>query len=152
MTKDEIIYYNPEGQTPTYFPQDINQGIIKIKVDNLKTVFKGVKEINHLNDSFSAKNNNLISLRPFERAIIGTGLTPKLCDNMLIINTYHGIARVKGLTILNSPAIITSLDNDKEIELILYNGTPFLVKVLFGEVIGTGHMVKKGWDSLIITP
>lgn len=77
-----------------------------------------------------------IKMRPFERILFSTGLTVADMkeDIELQVRSRSGIALKRGLFVANQPG---SIDPDYRgvVGVILYNSTPFLVKVEKGERI-----------------
>ena len=102
-------------------------------------VYKGDKEVtgeklDKVRQSFNERG--YIKLRPFERALFGTGLTLADINTSLEIQVRprSGVSLKRGLFVANSPGTIDA-DYRGACGVIIYNSTPFLNQVDKGERI-----------------
>ena len=100
------------------------KGDVETSPDKLKKMEEGFQE------------RGYIYIRPFERMLFHSGLTvADMSDDMeLQVRSRSGIALKRGLFVANQPGTIDS-DYRGPVGVILYNSTPFLVKVRKGERI-----------------
>ena len=112
-----------------------------LSCNKIIAAYKGDKKVPEdklkaMNDGF--KKRKYIKLRAFERLLFGTGIFVEIPKGKEIqIRSRSGTTLKKGLTVLNSPGTIDS-DYRGEIGIILYNSSPFLTEVEFGERIAQG--------------
>lgn len=109
---------------------------IDLRVIKIFAVYKGEKKTSkaktdRLQESF--KKNGIIKIRPFERILFGTGIKilfnlTKAKDLEAQIRPAGNYALKKGLFIANSPVTISS-GYKQEIEVVLYNSTPYLIQI-----------------------
>lgn len=96
-------------------PTIINNSIFDLKINTFHKVNKYDGVIDNESETFCLTTNN--------RVLVKTGLIINVPDNtVLYIITRVPGALKDGLTVLNSPLIITS-EYTKEIEIILYNSS-----------------------------
>lgn len=82
--------------------------------------------------------SGVITLRPGERVLFGTGLSFAIpVGKEMQIRDKSGISLKKGLKVLNAPGTIDS-DFRGEVGVIIYNTTTTLVTVTLGEKIAQG--------------
>lgn len=108
-----------------------------VTVDNIKKAYKGNVEVvgdklEKMKEGFIERG--FIKMRPFERILFGTGITPSNIPEKIELQARDrsGVALKRGLLVANSPGTI---DNDYrgEIGVIIINATPFLNEVERGE-------------------
>lgn len=109
----------------------------ELKINSFKKVFKGHKQIEDSKLVLS-KEKGYITLRPFERALLGTGIFLDIpVGYELQIRTVPQLALTQGLTVLNSPGIYDSTYKS-EINVLVYNASQFLSRMAFNQVIAYG--------------
>lgn len=118
--------------TLKYLP---NSNYFALKVSVFKRVFKGAEELNLENSlRHSIEKNGKITLRPFERVVIGTGLKFNIPQELKLSVESNDKALIdRGLTVLGH-----YFDSNGELDVILYNGSQFLCDVFIKSVIGKG--------------
>jgi dUTP pyrophosphatase len=121
----------PKYETPGAVGMDVTaQSILK--------VFKGDEEVtgerlDKIRTGFEERG--YIKLRSLERILFGTGLSPKLPNDLeLQVRSRSGLALKRGLVVANQPGTVDP-DYRGEIGIILLNTTPFLNKVEKGDRI-----------------
>lgn len=110
-----------------------------LKVSSFKRVFKGAEELNLENSlRHSIEKNGKITLRPFERVVIGTGLKFQVPqDSKLLVESNEKLLISRGLDALGH---YFNIENG-ELDIILYNGSQFLCDVFIGSVIAKGLLI-----------
>jgi len=100
------------------------KGDFETPLDKLEKMKEGFKE------------RGYIMIRPFERMLFHSGLTvADMSDDIeLQVRSRSGIALKRGLFVANQPGTIDS-DYRGIVGVIVYNSTPFLIKVKKGERI-----------------
>ena len=102
---------------------------LDVRAFKILTIYRGDKEIKPeklKQAQLGFKERRFIKLRPYERVLFGTGITPvfKYETVELQVRPRSGTALKKGLTVLNTPGTIDP-DYTGEIGIVLYNSTPF---------------------------
>lgn len=109
---------------------------------SFKKLFKGNKEVLLDNKLQKSIEEGYLTLRGFERVLIGTGITVDVPQGYEIqIRDRAGNALKKGLLVANSPGTISAVYKG-EITVILINNTPFLCKITLGDRIAQGVIMK----------
>lgn len=130
-----------EGVFVPLYPSDLVSGF-DLMAKSFKKLFKGNKEVLLDHTMKKSIENGYLTLRGFERVLIGTGITVDVPQGYEIqIRDRAGNALKKGLLVANSPGTI-SADYKGEITVILINNTPFLSKITLGERIAQGVVMK----------
>lgn len=129
--------------TLKYLP---NSNYFALKVSSFKRVFKGSEELNLENSlRHSIEKNGKITLRPFERVVIGTGLKFNVPQGLnLSVESNDKVLIDRGLTMLGN-----YFDPKGELDIILYNGSQFLCDVFIGSVIAKG--ILSPFEKVIFT-
>lgn len=105
-------------------------------------LYSSDKEINLKEVMTQQQKNGIITLRPGERVLIGTGLHVAVPQGYeLQIRSRSSYALKKGLLVANSPGTIDS-DYRGEIGVILINTTHVLLEVKLGERIAQAVLNK----------
>lgn len=105
-------------------------------------LYSSDKEINLKEVMTQQQKNGVITLRPGERVLIGTGLHVAVPQGYeLQIRSRSSYALKKGLLVANSPGTIDS-DYRGEIGVILINTTHVLLEVKLGERIAQAVLNK----------
>ena len=105
-------------------------------------LYSSDKEINLKEVMTQQQKNGIITLRPGERVLIGTGLHVAVPQGYeLQIRSRSSYALKKGLLVANSPGTIDS-DYRGEIGVILINTTHVLLEVKLGERIAQAVLKK----------
>ena len=109
-----------------------------LRAKSFKKLFKGTKEVPLDKKLQKSIEEGYLTLRGFERVLIGTGVYVSVPPEFEIqIRPRSGNALKKGLTVLNTPGTIDA-DFRGEIGVILINNTPFLNKIVLGDRIAQG--------------
>ena len=109
-----------------------------IMAKSFKKLFKGNKEVMLNKKLQQSIKEGYLTLRGFERVLIGTGLSPTVPEGYEIqIRDKPGNALKKGLLVAGSPMTIDAR-HQGEMSVTLINNTPFLCKVTLGDVIAQG--------------
>tara|TARA_R110002126_G_scaffold2827_1_gene15602 strand:- start:30940 stop:31308 length:369 start_codon:yes stop_codon:yes gene_type:complete len=107
---------------------------MELRADRILQVFRGDREIDPENlakvqEGFNERG--YIKLRSLERILFGSDVDTA---EVLTITSCSKIALEKGLVVLAAPSDQLPADN-QQVEVIIYNSTPFLNKIEKGEVI-----------------
>ena len=112
---------------------------MELRADRILQVFRGDREIDPENlakvqEGFNERG--YIKLRSLERILFGSDVDTAgvLTIGVLTITSCSKIALEKGLVVLAAPSDQLLADN-QQVEVIIYNSTPFLNKIEKGEVI-----------------
>lgn len=121
--------------TLKYLP---NSEYFALKVSIFKRVFKGAEELDLENSlRHSIEKNGKITLRPFERVVIGTGIKFEVPRGLkLFVDSNEKILISRGLTVLGH-----YFSSEGELDIILYNGSQFLCDVFINSVIAKGIFI-----------
>lgn len=104
----------------------------------LLKLYNGKEEVDLEKNLPNTKDNGYFHLRPWERALVGTGIYMEVPEGYeLQIRSRSGNTLKKGVVVANSPGTIDS-GYRGEIGVILSNTTPYLAKVSFGELVAQG--------------
>lgn len=108
-----------------------------LRIHSFKKLFKGNQEIDLKEKlQYSINKRGCVTLRPFERMVVGTGLIVDLPQGLkLEIVNKQGLAISQGLTTLSPP-----IDGNYkgEIDIILYNASQFLSEIVLNTVVAKG--------------
>jgi dUTPase len=108
-----------------------------LKVNSFKRLFKGSKEIDLTQTlQWSIHEDKKLALRPFERMVVGTGVIAMMPQDLKIdISSKQSMAIQKGLSV-----IPTTIDSGYkgEIDVIIYNGSQFLIWVAQELIVARG--------------
>ena len=126
-------------QTPKYQVETTDS--FDLFFNTVKDIYKGRVKVDKSVMEHS-KENGYITLRPFERVVLGTGISfidfPK--HYKLQIVSTPGLALSVGIVMLVSPYYVESSYKD-EITLILYNSTQFPARLNYGDKIAKASIV-----------
>lgn len=130
----------PGVSLPEYGHKDSSS--FDLKVHSFKRVFKGAEELNMDNAlKYSIEKQSKITLRPFERVQIGTGIFMELPKGLILqITTKPGLALSHGLVVFDSPKIIGT-NHKEEICVTLYNSSQFLNRIYINDRIAKGTFI-----------
>lgn len=139
MVKLEIT--TDEGVVLPVYESELASGF-DLRAKSFKKLFKGTKEV-PLNEKLQRSiNEGYLTLRGFERVLVGTGIYIALPQSYeLQIRDRSGNALKKGLLVANSPGTIDA-DYRGEIGIILINNTPFLNTINLGDRVAQGVLMK----------
>lgn len=139
MSKVKVKVQDAEGLELPKYATEGSAGFDLI-ARNLKIVYDGIKEINMDKLAYTVHKGYFV-LRPFERALVGTGLFLELPEGSeLDIRPRSGLSLKRGITVVNSPGTIDS-DYRGEICVIIMNNTKYLSRINFGEAIAQGVLL-----------
>ncbi len=141
QSSNQIKLDYTENLIVTVYP--IEGNIVDLKVNSLLSLYKGIKEVNLKKELSSSISKGYITLRPFERVLVGTGvkITAIAPDKKFLVVTHPDIALSTGLSILTGSRVYTLDDIDKEIQVIMYNPSQFLCRVVIGQTIAHGVLM-----------
>lgn len=109
-----------------------------IMAKSFKKLFKGNKEVMLNKKLQQSIKEGYLTLRGFERVLIGTGLYIEMSEGYEIqIRDKPGNVLKKGLLVAGAPMTIDAKYRG-ELAVTLINNTPFLCKVTLGDVIAQG--------------
>ena len=109
-----------------------------LRAMRIMALYQGDRKINLAEKMNRSIEQGLVTLRPGERALFGTGLAfsiPKGYE--MQIRDKSGISLKRGLKVFNAPGTIDS-DYTGEVGVIIYNSTTFLAEINIGEYIAQG--------------
>ena len=109
-----------------------------LKAMRIMALYQGTKKIDLTEKMNRSIERGIVTLRPGERALFGTGLAfsiPKGYE--MQIRDKSGISLKRGLKVFNAPGTIDS-DYTGEVGVIIYNSTTFLAEINIGEYIAQG--------------
>ena len=130
-----------EGVFPPIYA-DANSATFDFMAKNFKKLFKGNKEVPLNKKLQQSISEGYLTLRGFERVLIGTGLSITMPQGYALqILSKKGAALKKGLVVADSPSIIDG-NHKGEIGIILANNTPFLSRVQLGDIVAQGMIIK----------
>ena len=136
MDKVVVHFKNNDGIKLPQYATEGSAGF-DLVANNLKVVYDGIKEVDITKLAYTVHMGYFV-LRPFERALIGTGLFPEIPEGYEIqVRSRSGLSLKRGLIVANSPGTIDS-DFRGEICVILINNTRYLSRVNFGEAVAQG--------------
>jgi len=109
-----------------------------IMAKSFKKLFKGNKEVLLNKKLQQSIKEGYLTLRGFERVLIGTGLHIDVPEGYEIqIRDKPGNVLKKGLLVAGAPITIDARYKG-ELNVTLINNTPFLCKIVLGEIIAQG--------------
>ena len=109
-----------------------------LKAMRIMALYQGTKKVDLTEKMNRSIERGMITLRPGERALFGTGLSFDIPQGYEIqIRDKSGIALKRGLKVFNAPGTIDS-DYRGEVGIIVYNSTPYLAEISLGEYIAQG--------------
>lgn len=130
----EIEIKTLEGVEIPKYGTELSAGF-DLVAHSFKKLFKGKKEIDLTKELQDSIRKGYITLRPFERVLVGTGLFVALPKGKeLQIRPRSGMVLKQGITVLNSPGTVDA-DYRGEVGVILYNASQYLVTIELGERI-----------------
>jgi len=130
-----------EGVFPPQYESEGSAGF-DLRAKSFKKLFKGNKEVPLDKKLKQSTSEGYITLRGFERVLIGTGITMAIPEGYVLnIVSRSGLTLKRGLIVANAPGIIDS-DYRGEIGLILINNSPFLCKINLGDRLAQGVLTK----------
>ena len=113
-----------------------------LKAMRIMSLYQGTKKVDLSEKMNRSIERGIITLRPGERALFGTGLSFHIPEGYeMQIRDKSGISLKRGLKVFNAPGTIDS-DYRGEVGIILYNSTPFLAEIKIGEYIAQGIIAK----------
>ena len=126
-----------EGVVVPLYDSPLSSGF-DIMAKSFKKLFKGNKEVMLNKKLQQSIKEGYLTLRGFERVLIGTGLHIELSEGYEIqIRDKPGNVLKKGLLVAGAPMTIDAKYRG-ELAVTLINNTPFLCKVTLGEIIAQG--------------
>jgi dUTPase len=126
-----------EGVFAPLYETPLHSGF-ELMAKSFKKLFKGNKEVLLKNKLQQSTSEGYITLRGFERVLIGTGLYVEMPEGYeLQIRDKSGNVLKKGLMVAGAPMTIDA-QYKGELAVTLVNNTPFLSKITLGEVIAQG--------------
>jgi dUTPase len=126
-----------EGVFVPLYKSPLHSGF-DIMAKSFKKLFKGNKEVPLNKKLQQSISEGYLTLRGFERVLIGTGLYLEMPEGYeLQIRDKEGNALKKGLLVASSPSTIGA-NYKGELAITLINNTPFLSKITLGDVIAQG--------------
>lgn len=130
-----------EAEMPSY--ATTGSAGFDLKAVRVMQAYKGTVKLDLAEKMGASIQKGYITLRPGERALIGTALkvTHIPTGYEIQIRNKSGISLKKGLQVLNSPGTIDE-DYRGEIMVIMHNTTPYLATINFGEYIAQGVLAK----------
>jgi len=129
-----------DGVALPHYESELASGFDLMAKSFLK-LFKGTKEVPLDSKLQKSISEGYLTLRGFERVLIGTGVYVSIPQGYEIqIRSRSGYALKRGLTVANAPGTIDA-DYRGEIGVILINNTPFLNKIILGDRIAQGVAV-----------
>lgn len=140
----------PGANLPEYGHEDSSS--FDLKVHSFKRVFKGAEELDMDNAlKYSIEKQGKITLRPFERVQIGTGIFMELPKGVILqITTKPGLALSHGLVVFDSPRII-GFNHKEEICVTLYNSSQFLNRIYINDRIAKGTFINSDQVKFTLT-
>lgn len=113
-----------------------------ILIKSFKKLFKGDREVPLDKKLQKSIKEGYITLRGFERLLVGTGIKIKVPPGYQVqLRTTNANALKTGLVVANSPQVIDH-DYTGEVGVILLNNSPFLSEVRLGAVVANATLVK----------
>jgi len=130
-----------EGVILPHYESELASGF-DLMAKSFKKLFKGTKEVPLDQKLQKSIQEGYLTLRGFERVLIGTGVYVSVPQGYEIqIRPRSGHALKRGLTVINTPGTIDA-DYRGEIGVILINNTPFLSRITLGDRIAQGVAMK----------
>lgn len=145
MKTIEVELLSHAVDTLKYLP---GSDFFTLKVSSFKRVFKGAEELNLENSlRHSIEKNGKITLRPFERVVIGTGFKFNVPQrSKLFVESNEKTLLSRGLTVLGN-----YFDSENgELDIILYNGSQFLCDVFINSIVAKGIFVSNERVEFVI--
>jgi dUTPase len=119
-----------------------NSSKVDLMAKSFKKLFKGTKEVMLDKKLQKSINEGYITLRGFERILIGTGLHPTVPQGFAFqIISKNGLAFKKGLALAGGVDYIDS-NHKGEIGVVISNNTPFLNRIQLGDIVAQAVLVK----------
>lgn len=130
-----------EGVMLPHYESELASGF-DLMAKSFKKLFKGTKEVPLDTKLQKSIKEGYLTLRGFERVLIGTGVYVSVPQGYEIqIRSRSGYSLKRGIIVANSPGTIDA-DYRGEIGVILLNNTPFLNKIVLGDRIAQGVVTK----------
>ena len=131
--------------------ESVDKATFNFMAKSFKKLFKGNKEVMLNKKLQQSISEGYLTLRGFERALIGTGIEVEIPQGYVLqILTKKGLALKTGLLIADAPGVIDSAHKG-EISLVVVNNTPFLSKIRLGDILAEGIIVKfqhASWENI----
>lgn len=119
------------------FPEfNSDQSYFYLRVSTFNRLFKGSEEIPLNRLDYSIQKKGMICLRPFERVVVGTGLTFSFEGVILDIINNDNLLINQGLQVAGH-----SFNEDSELEIVLYNGSQFLSEIFINSIVAKAAFV-----------
>jgi len=119
---------------------------------SFKKLFKGDREVFLTKKLQQSMSEGYITLRGFERVLIGTGLYIEIPESYeLQIRDKKSNSLKKGLMVAGSPMTIDA-NYKGELSVALVNNSPFLCKIRLGEVVAqgvAGRIQHISWNHIV---
>lgn len=126
-----------EGVMLPHYESELASGF-DLRAKSFKKLFKGTKEVPLDKKLQKSIEEGYLTLRGFERVLIGTGVYVEIPQGYEIqVRPRSGNSLKKGWLVSNSPGTIDA-DYRGEIGVILTNNTPFLNRINLGDKIAQG--------------
>tara|TARA_R110002096_G_scaffold126982_3_gene274361 strand:- start:26696 stop:27202 length:507 start_codon:yes stop_codon:yes gene_type:complete len=126
----------PDVQLPSYATE--GSAGFDLKAMRIMALYQGTKKVDLTEKMNRSIERGIITLRPGERALFGTGLSFTIPQGYeMQIRDKSGISLKRGLKVFNAPGTIDS-DYRGEVGIIVYNSTPYLAEINLGEYIAQG--------------
>lgn len=120
-----------------------------LRAMRIMALYQGDRKINLAEKMNRSIEKGLVTLRPGERALFGTGLAFSIPLGFeMQIRDKSGIALKRGLKVFNAPGTIDS-DYTGEVGVIIYNSTTFLAEINIGEYIAQGVITNYHKSSFV---
>ena len=115
---------------------------LDLYADSFLKLYAGSKEADLTTIQQEKQNKGVITLRPGERLLVGTGLYMEIpMGYELQVRSKSGRTLKEGMVVANSPGTIDS-DYRGEVGVILINTTKWLMDIKLGEKIAQGVFAK----------
>jgi dUTPase len=110
---------------------------VPVKVDRLISIYKGTKKLNVAKTFPNLDLNRQFMVRASERVLVATGIIVDRTEGYYIQVTSDPILLLKRGLLIIGPVIFMDIagHQDKELALIVYNSTPYLGSLDYGERI-----------------
>lgn len=132
----EVRKIIPDIKLPTY--ATTGSAGFDLRAMRIMALYQGTKKIDLSEKMSRSIEQGIVTLRPGERALFGTGLAFSIPRGYeMQIRDKSGISLKRGLKVFNAPGTIDS-DYTGEVGVIIYNSTTFLAEIRIGEYIAQG--------------
>jgi dUTP pyrophosphatase len=139
----------PDVELPEYATK--GSAGFDLKAMRIMALYQGTKKVDLSEKMNRSIERGLITLRPGERALFGTGLAFTIPYGYeMQIRDKSGISLKRGLKVFNAPGTIDS-DYRGEVGVILYNSTPYLAEIRLGEYVAQGVIAEYKTANFTIT-